>query len=75
LLDSKNKELEQLKEEHTRRDAELGKQLATAEAIQAASADVSLHWWASNYFQLLVRVKLKTSCGFLDNTEVANVSL
>lgn len=41
LLDNKNKEIEELREEHKRRDAELDKQLAAAETTKAASANVT----------------------------------
>lgn len=39
-MDSKNKEIEELKEDHQRRSAELDKQLAAAETTKAATADV-----------------------------------
>ena len=42
MLDSKNKEIEELKEKYKRRDAEVDKQLAAAETIKTASADVSV---------------------------------
>jgi len=41
LMDIKNKEIEELKDDHLRRNAELDKQLAAAETTKAATADVS----------------------------------
>ena len=40
LLEAKNKEIEELKEDFKRRDAELDKRLAAVETTKAESADV-----------------------------------
>ncbi len=52
MLDSKNKEIEELKEEHKRRNAELDKQLAAVETIKTASADVSVQPGLTDYHQI-----------------------